>query len=436
MSLKLQPIIILGRHGCLFHQPSGTLNIVTEEEALESIVQERLQELRAELSTQVDLLPEQVVRYEADLVQLKRETLEADAILGYLLGVMPVQAILGLKLPVIGFSGRHTPMLALDAFAEEKVWRRDVNIALDFQDIADQCRLLAAQKRLRETRIALVGFPPPWFSRWYRFTDPERARQKLGVEFTSVELRELTATLNDIDDTEARLTVQKWAEEARQIREPSEVDLRDAARIYLALTQLLKRRKANALALNCQEMVYSMHYPPPCYPLSCLRDEDIAAACEDDVPALLSMLVLGYVADKPAFMGNIARAVPASNQVLISHCVVPTKMAGFDKPAAPNIMRNYHGHEGDTSWVELDNTGQEVTLGRLDRNLERMALARGRIVECRDTVACRTTFAIELDDVRQFIQNAPGNHFALVYGDWSQALKALGQALDLQAIGV
>jgi L-fucose isomerase-like protein len=68
----------------------------------------------------------------------------------------------------------------------------------------------------------------------------------------------------------------------------------------------------------------------------------------------------------------------------------------------------------------------------VDRNLERIALARGRIAEYRDTVTCRTTFAIELADVRQFIQNAPGNHFALVYDDWSQALKALGQALGIE----
>ncbi|MFC1895482.1 hypothetical protein ACFL0Q_02315 [Thermodesulfobacteriota bacterium] len=434
MKLKVQPIVLLGRHGGVFPRSSGTQDFISTEEALQPIVRERLNELTVELSPIVELLRAKILRNEADVGALRKETLEGDALLVYVMGIMPIQEVLRIGLPVICFSGPQTPMLALDAFAEEKGRRKDLRIALDFQDIVDHCRVLAAQKQLRDTRIALVGFPSPWFSRWCRFTDPERVREVLGVELTPVELREFVESLQQVDTREAQVTAQKWVEEARETPEADESDIWEAAKVFLSLTRILERRKANALSLNCQEMIYAMNCPPPCYPLSRLRDENVAAACENDVPALLSMLILGYLSGKPAFIGNIVRADPAINRILLSHCVVPTKMAGFDQPSEPHMLRNYHGHDGVTSWVEMRNVGQEVTLGRLDRKLQYVALGRGRIMEYRDTVTCRTTFSIEMADVRQFVQNAPGNHFALVYGDWSAAMKALSQILDLKAI--
>ena len=211
-------------------------------------------------------------------------------------------------------------------------------------------------------------------------------------------------------------------------------DVTESARIYLAIAKILEQETANALAINCLDMMHSFNMPPPCYALTRFRDEDVQAACEADVVALLTMMLLGYLTDKPAFMGNIVGTIPESNILRISHCVVPTKMAGVGRSPGHYILRNYHGiRNGVTAYVELD-TGQEVTIARLARNLDKLLLLSGELVDCQDTIACRTTFSIKVSDVRKFVQCAFGNHHVVVFGNHTRLAKALSSALDISTI--
>ena len=50
---------------------------------------------------------------------------------------------------------------------------------------------------------------------------------------------------------------------------------------------------------------------------------------------LMSLMLLGYVADGPAFMGNIVGANPDSDMIMISHFVVTARIAGFIEPSRP-----------------------------------------------------------------------------------------------------
>jgi L-fucose isomerase-like protein len=394
MEIKVKPIIVLGRREGWFCRSDGSVEFVADGEAVALKVAELSKELREKLQSRSALLEDTIVRNENDLAELKRDSLKADALLVYLIGVMPVQSLFQWGLPIVAFSGQHRPMLALYAFGVERHSRAGITIALDFQDIDEEIRLLDARKKLQKTRIALFGFPPPIFSRWHHLPDLELAREKLGVEFSPVEI--------------------------------------NAARLFLAMSDILAHRKANAMAINCVELT-ALELPPPCYAMTRLRDEGIHAACEADVSALLTMMMLGYVADGPAFMGNIVGANPQSNVLMISHCVVPTRMAGFSQPPRPYTLRNYHGGHGVTAHVELD-MGQEVTIARLARNMDKIMLLRGELVDCRDTTTCRTTISARVNDVRSFVRCALGNHHAVVYGNHVGEIKALSDALGISAV--
>ncbi len=258
--------------------------------------------------------------------------------------------------------------------------------------------------------------------------------EKLGVEFSPVETRELEAQLRMIDGGEAQTVAQHWLQEAKEVVEPSMTDVTNAARLFLALSNILEQRKRNAMTINCLELI-NLEAPPPCYAMSRLLDKGIYAGCEGDVSALLTMMLLGYLAHGPAFMGNVVWANPESNILKISHCVVPTKMAGFSQPPRRYTLRNYHGRYGVTAYVELD-IGQEVTIARLARNLDKVLILQGELVDCRDTTACRTTLSVRVTDVRKFVRCALGNHHALVYGSHARQTKALSQALGISTIEV
>ena len=248
-------------------------------------------------------------------------------------------------------------------------------------------------------------------------------------------MRELVALLQTIDSKKVDSLVAIWEKEAREVVEPQQTELRETARMYSALKMLLEREKANAFGINCLEMMRALKVLPPCYALTRLRDEGIHAACEADIVSLLTMMLLGYISDAPAFMGNIIAAIPANSIIGISHDVTPTKMAGFESPARPYILRNYHWSPGVTAHVELD-TGQEVTVARLSRELDKICLTSGELVECRDTTACRTTISIKVNDVRELIQRTFGNHQAVVYGNQIKLTSNLCQKMGLQAIVV
>jgi len=432
MEIKVKPIIVLGRREGWFCRADGSVEFVADGEAVVLKAAELSKELREKLENSAALLEDTIVRNENDLAELKRDSLEADALLVYLIGVMPLESLFQWGLPIVAFSGQHRPMLALYAFGVERHSRAGITIALDYQDIDEEIQLLDARKKLQKTRIALFGFPPPIFSRWHHLPDLELAREKLGVEFTPVEIRELVEQLPMIDEEKAQPLAQRWVQEAEDVVEPSTSDVTDAARLFLAMSDILAHRRATAMAINCLELA-ALGLPPPCYAMTRLRDEGIHAACEADVSALLTMMMLGYVADGPAFMGNIVGANPQSNVLMISHCVVPTRMAGFGQPPRPYTLRNYHGGHGVTAHVELD-MGQELTIARLARNMDKIMLLRGELVDCRDTTTCRTPISARVSDVRNFVRCALGNHHAVVYGDHVRQTKALSDALGISAV--
>jgi L-fucose isomerase-like protein len=432
MQIKVKPIIVLGRREGWFCQPDGSVQMVPDGDALQLKVAQLSRELRENLQYSAALLDDTLVRNENDLAQMKSEALEADALLVYLIGAMHLETLFQWGLPIVVFSGQYTPMLALYAFGVERHSRPGITIAVDFQDIDKAIQLLDARKKLRNTRIALFGFPPPLFSRWHHLPDLELAREKLGIDFSPVEIRELAAQLPMIEEGEAQTVAERWLQEAKTVVEPSKTDVIDAARLFLAMTKLLQQRKANAMAINYLELM-NLNAPPPCYAMSRLRDEGIPAACEADVSTLLTMMLLGYLADRPAFMGNIVWANPESNIIMISHCVVPARMAGFAQPSRQYTLRNYHGSHGVTAHVELD-IGQDLTIARLSRNADKIMLLHGELVDCRDTTACRTTISARVRDVRKFVQCALGNHHAVIYGDYVRQAKALSQSLGIGSL--
>jgi L-fucose isomerase-like protein len=432
LQFKVKPVFILGTRGRWSVRRDGALERAADEEALALRVAKLSKELRRKLQFSAALLDDTMVLNENDLAELKTEALKADALLVYLVGVGSLQAVLEWGLPIIAFSGQYTPLLALYAFGVERHSHARVTIALDFRDIDEQIQVLNARKKLRDTRIALFGFPPFFFSRWHHLPDLELAWEKMSIEFTPVELRELAAQLQTVSEGEAQTLAERWLQEAKEVVEPSKTDVTNAARLFLTIANIMEQRKATAMAINCLELM-NLEVPPPCYAMARLRDEGIHAACEADVGALLTMMMLGYLADAPAFMGNIVVANPESNVLMVSHCVVPTRMAGFSQPPMRYTLRNYHGRQGVTAYVELG-TGREVTIARLARNLDKIGFLSGEMIGCQDTTTCRTTISVKVDDVRKFVQCAFGNHHALVYGNHTRVLKALSRSLDIGTI--
>ena len=431
--MNIKPVIIMSRGAGVFVDQRGGLEMVVDGEANRNRIDALLSELKEEVGDQVTILDEILVGDPSDFESLIKSEDDIDVVLAYFLGVTPIEKLLLWNGPIIAFSGQHTPAFALYAVGEERHVRKDLFIALDYHEIRRFFRVLDVKRSIAHTRIVLMGLPAPWHLRWYSFPDLELIRRKVGVQFVPVELRELLEVVSKVDMDKAASLAQEWMDEAGQVMEPTPEHLQQSAAAYLAMDQILSRKGAQAIAINCLEITQSQKFSEqiinPCLAMTRLRDMGIPSACEMDVAALLTMILLGNLSNKPSFLGNIVRADPESNIIKLSHCILPTRMPGFDESPLPYTIRDFHGNKGVTAFTHVA-AGEKLTLARAHRNLERVVALKGEVLDCEDTTFCRNTLTIQINDAREFVQRAEGNHHIAVFGDYMDDLKALCEVLD------
>jgi len=435
MGINVKPVFILSRGAGVFFEPDGHMEIVTDGDNNRNRINELLNEIKAEMGDWVTLLDEILVTDPTEFTPIFTEKNQIDVLLVYFLGVTPIEALLKWQGPIIAFSGQHTPAMALYALGDERRLRKDLFIALDYKEIKRTLKVFEIKKSLADTRVVLFGFPAAWHLRWYAFPDLEAVRRKTGLQFIPVELRELIEAVTAVDQDKAASLAQEWINGASQVDGPSTDELRQSAAACLAMDQILARKGARAMAINCLEITQSRKFSGqitnPCMGMSHLRDRGIPCGCEMDIAGLLTMILLGNLSRKPSFLGNIVRADPEKNLVKLSHCILPTRMPGFDKSPLPYQLRDFHGHTGVTGFTEVP-TGVKVTLCRAQRNMERMVTLKGEVVGCEDTTQCRNTLTIQVQNVREFVRQAEGNHHIVVFGDYLEDLEALCSQLDCE----
>jgi L-fucose isomerase-like protein len=433
MAMNIKPVIISSRGAGVFVDQDGRMELVADQNKNRDRIDILLKNFKKEMGKGMTILKELYVSSPKDYQSLFKEKDAIDVVLLYVLGVTPIDDLLNWQGPIIAFSGQYTPAMALYAVAEERHQRKNLFIALDYQDISNILRVLDAKQTLSQTRIVLFGSPPTWHLRWYGFPDLEAIRRKTGLQFIPVELRELIDTVQKVDAKRAASQADKWMADARQVVEPTPEHLRESAAAYLGMEHIMKRKDAQAMAINCLEITQSQKFSEriinPCMGMSFLRDKGIACGCEMDIAGLLSMILLSNLGQKPAFMGNIVHADPTNNVIKLSHCILPTRMSGFEKDPLPYTLRDYHGAKGVTAFTDIP-TGVEVTLARVQRNLERIVALTGEVVACEDTIFCRNTVTIRIRDTREFIRQAEGNHHAMVFGNYLNGLEMLSSLLD------
>jgi len=414
--------------------------IVCREEQIRDIdFQKRMAELKKNISIKARILEECVISGEKDLVKLEDHVSEADVILLFKprlgLGSCIVK-IVESNLPVILFNKEGSVWTPLDAL--EYVYpRSNVWVAADYRDLNSRLKILEAKKNIGNTKLLVLNADYPHWERWLMRVPGglNMIKERFGIGVEYVRSEEVVGRWRRIEEEKVKGVVEEWMGNAEKIIEPSRSDVEKVARLYLVMKDLLSEKGAQGLT-----MAYGDDpLPVPCFAYVKLRDEGVPAACEADIISLITMVILHYVTGKPGFMGNLRHVDPNNNTLMISHCVAPTRMAGYDEPALPYVLRNQHWGPpaGVLSAFVPMNTGQEVTVCRLDGELKSMLITRGVIEECRDLEEyCRNTVRIRISDVKKLIHSTSGNHHVMVYGDYRREIRELNKLFGIDTIEV
>ncbi len=406
----------------------------------DNFMDEKLKHLRKNVRSDVKILKPIVINEEKDISLLKKPQAEAEAILLYRphLGLGDyIVRISEFNVPAIIFNDEGLICNPLDAleyiYPKENVW-----VAIDYQDLNNYLTALATKKKLRQTKILILNADYP---HWERFLcrirgGQEAIKKKLGIDLEYVKSDDVIERWKNVNERSASQLAKEWIKGAEDIVGAEEKDAVSVARLYRVMKDLLKERNAQALT-----MAYGDNpLPVPCVAYTNLRDEGIPAACEADINSLLSMTIMHYVADKPSFMGNIF-IDPADKNLIISHCVCPRRMRGYNTKPAPYMLRPYHTQKfaGSLTVFVKMKKGQEITLWRLSGDLKSMLIAKGIIVdstEYKGETYCRVKTKVKINNPREFVHKASGNHHVIVYGDYTDQLRKLNEILGITTIEV
>ena len=174
-----------------------------------------------------------------------------------------------------------------------------------------------ARQKLQGTRIGVIGQPSDWLISSQ--ADPVALMDKLGVKLVEVPMEEL---LQEIAKAPSNPAPQE-----EQMADKVRKAYPGATQIYHALEVLVKKYALGAFTLRCFDLLTAVGNTG-CLALASFNVDGIPAACEGDVPALLSMMIAQALTDCTGFQANPARIDVQSGEMLFAHCTVPFNMVG------------------------------------------------------------------------------------------------------------
>ena len=309
----------------------------------------------------------------------------------------------------------------------------------DYDELERALRLLRVIPMMKQTRILL--FPPARGTTPAR--SPDQVKERLGADVVAIEEKAFSEMISAAEDDAVRAEINSWTRNAKEIIEPNGEDIQKAARVSVALQNLMERERAQGLAVGT-----CMGWLPkgfPCLGFARLRDSGIPAACEGDMDSLLTMMLFQYLVDRPGFQGN-ATFDTARNALWTAHCTAPLKMDGPDGKEAPYLLRGHSEVGGSGCVPEVQyRLGETVTRAKMI-NLDTILCSTGKIIEvpAKSVHGCRTQIVTEVRDAAKMAAGWSSAletedamtllHRVVFYGDHMDNVQHLARLMDMKVV--
>lgn len=233
-------------------------------------------------------------------------------------------------------------------------------------------------------RLGVVGKPSDWLI-------------SSGVDYKEV-LKRMNIELVDIDIEEMQ---------SIGIVHPG---MPGAEAIYQRLKELVVKNNLQGVTLRCFDLLTTVKNTG-CIALSKLNDEGIPAACEGDIPTLLTMMLCKKITGEPCFQVNPAR-IQANGEMLFAHCTLPLKMTEKHEYTT-------HFESGIGVAIHGDLPTGDYTLVKMSGDMQRLLAVDVGLERCQfEANLCRTQVWIKATpEVSQYFLTAPiHNHHILIRG--------------------
>jgi len=322
---------------------------------------------------------------------------------------------------------------------------------LDIDELNHLISLLRVRKAVQHTRVLVVTtgeiIPVGVVSNIWNLED---VKKRFGIDFKCISYEEIFEEFDRVikDENEQRKAKEitsKLIKDAQKVHMKEEY-IFDSVSFYIATKNLMRKYNCNAFVIPCFEIcakrIAEEKKVTFCLTHSLLKDEGYPSACEGDINALLAMMLLMYISKKSAYMGNSSIVNKEKNIMRLLHDVPGLKMKGLDKPSLPYEIRNFtfRGWGATLRYDFSRDRGEIVTLARFNPMATELLVTKGEIIGGGgfDEIGCTLRVYIKVKDVLKLFHEEInfGHHLAMVYGDYVQDLKDLGEIMKFKVIEV
>ncbi len=226
-------------------------------------------------------------------------------------------------------------------------------------DIAKLARILVVNAKLKKTTVLVIKNDTN--------CDREKeAHKRFGTKFIEKSAKELMDEFKTISNEQAKPILEKWSNGALGIVEPSNSDILEGAKLYLALKKMVKDNKADAVTVDCLALSYEDKYGKnrhmyPCLSHFQMNNDGELGVCEADIDATMSCLISLYLAKKQGFVSDPVIDT-SSDQIIYAHCVACRKVYGTsDARSCDYYIRSHAEDQLGASVQVIFPTGEKLT---------------------------------------------------------------------------
>jgi hypothetical protein len=301
----------------------------------------------------------------------------------------------------------------------------------DFRQVQMGMKALKAGAKMRNTRCLVIK-------------GKERADSELphlGIKLRNIPaaafLEEYEAT--PIDD-QVKAMAAELMKHAKKQEGPTEADVLNGIKSYLVATRLMQREQCDAITMDCLGALGKTKVSLPCIAWSKMNDDAIPAACEADLGAVATHIIVQYLLDRPGFQQDPV-AETMQDAIIGAHCSCPTRLNGFGTEPEPYDIVHHHGVR-DATMRPVWRAGQPVTcvdvLPGSEEEPTKMLISAGKVIEnvsVPPAGGCVVSVMAKFDG-SQDVLSFPGFHQLFLYGNFKRELKQFCRLQGIEPVVV
>lgn len=298
----------------------------------------------------------------------------------------------------------------------------------DFSQPAYGMKMLCARAKMAQTRCVVIKGDQ-------RFDAP---LADTGISLRHIPASSFIEEYRRTPDSEAILAMaDEYMRRARRRIDATRQDVVNGLKSYCVAGRILEREGADAITMDCLGALGNIEVSLPCIAWSRMNDDRIPAACEADLGAVASHVMVQYLFDRPGFQQDPV-ADTMDDTVIGAHCSCPTRLNGFDQRPEPFDIKHHHGNR-DAVPRTLWRKGQRVTSidllpGSQDKP-STVLVSVGTVtdnMEVPPSGGCVVSVKVKFDGSHPVL-SFPGFHQIFFYGDYGRQVRDFCQLCGFTA---